>query len=330
MFVSSTILAKQQFILYAEYLNGTNTTAYQSIPFSVLSTVGKSNVTSQIIPCTNFLQPNRVEIYSEGFTITLLLFYSFIMILCVILNRFRPLFTRGVSPFLTTFILFIQLLLEIRNYFYITDYQGTLCLVLSLATYPLQQTVYIMILLYFVRYFAIINLNVGKNAAFTKIQARMKVDSSQFHIMKIRILKFVSSTWFAIIFILFSYLLVALVFIIVNGIGSVGYSSMTCTFPTLLAMSIINNIELIIIYGLTILTLLSDLVSNYKVIVRCKWFEYLFYHDPYWFRAQILLFMPFMVFSVIIGFISLASVNYSDIVNNYVATVILNTIQAAI
>jgi hypothetical protein len=231
---------------------------------------------------------------------------------------------------LTTLILFIQLLLEIRNYFYITDYQGALCIVLSLATYPLQQTVYVMILVYFIRYFTIINMNETKNDAFTKIQAKINVDISEIHRIRIRFFKIISSHWFAIGFIITSYILSAIVFIITTAIGSVGYPAMTCTFETLNAMNIINNVELIIIYGLTVLTLLGDAISNYKFLIQCKWIEYFFYRDPYWFRAQILLFMPFMVFSTIVGCLSLANINYGDIVNSFVATVILNTIQAAI
>jgi hypothetical protein len=105
---------------------------------------------------------------------------------------------------------------------------------------------------------------------------------------------------------------------------------MTCTFESLNAMNIINNIELIIIYALTVVTLISDLISNYQMILKCRVIQYLFYRDPYWFRPQILLFMPFMVFSFVVGAISLSNTNYGDIVNSFVATVILNTIQAGI
>jgi hypothetical protein len=107
---------------------------------------------------------------SEGVTIALLIVYLILFVICIIVSRFRPLNTREVSPCLTLFFLFTQLILETRNYVEISDVQQSLCLVYTFATYPLQQIVFIMILLYFLRYFAIIKLNENKKNIYTQIK----------------------------------------------------------------------------------------------------------------------------------------------------------------
>jgi hypothetical protein len=129
-------LKNQRFIYYAELSqNTTNVTSHyhQRYDFSVLN--------SPVIPCTNFLQPTRVEIYSLGVTITLLIVDFILFVLCIALSRFRPLNTRGVSPCLTLFFLFTQLILETRNYAEISDVQSSLnslCLYYTFAMYPLS------------------------------------------------------------------------------------------------------------------------------------------------------------------------------------------------
>jgi hypothetical protein len=146
MIVPTSYLKYQQFIYYAEVgsSNSTNGTHFhRQYTYSILN--------SPPIPCTNFLQPTRVEIYNKGVTRSLLIVYALLFVLCACLCRFRPLNTRGVSPCLTIFFLFTQLILETRNYAEISDVQSSLCLYYTFAMYPLQQIVFIMILLYFLR-----------------------------------------------------------------------------------------------------------------------------------------------------------------------------------
>jgi hypothetical protein len=85
-------------------------------------------------------------------------FYLIFFFCCLIVSRWKPMNTRGISPFLTLFFLFTQLAMEIRNYLVIPAFQGSLCVYYMYGVYPLQQICFIMILLYFVRYFAIINI----------------------------------------------------------------------------------------------------------------------------------------------------------------------------
>jgi hypothetical protein len=162
--VPNSYLINQKWIYYAELPpNVTNITSHShtSYEFSILHT--------PYVPCTNFLQPTRVEVYSMGVTITLLIVYVILFILCILLSRVRPLNTRGVSPVLTLFFLFTQLILETRNYAEISDLQQSLCIYYTFAMYPLQQIVFVMILLYFLRYFAIININENKKNIYTQI-----------------------------------------------------------------------------------------------------------------------------------------------------------------
>jgi hypothetical protein len=137
-----------------------------------------------------------------------------------------------------------------------------------------------------------------------------------------RFLKFFTSSYLTFILIVISYLVCVAIFVIVCLAERV----FVCTFTTLLALKTLNNIELIIIYGLILLTLLSDIIPHWKMILKFQWIQYIFYSDPYYFRAQIVLFLPFMIYSIVIEFVSLAlTTTYSDVVRNFGVTIILNT-----
>jgi hypothetical protein len=249
--------------------------------------------------------------------------YLVTFIACIFLCRFRPLNTRGISPFLTLFCLFAQTLMEIRNYFDIPTYQGSLCVYLSIGYYPLQQIVFIMILLYFIRYFAIINLNENKNSLLNKMSRREALP--KLTVLRSVFLKVISSTWFTLGFVVVSYVLCVIIYLIVLA----GYS-FVCRFKTLIGIKVINNIELIIVYLLTILSLVVDVLLNYKMVFKkCKIIEYVFYSDPYWFRFQIILFLPFMIYSLCVELFSVIAANsYQGIVSNHTALITLNTLSA--
>jgi hypothetical protein len=128
-------------------------------------------------------------------------------------------------------------------------------------------------------------------------------------------------------FLVVSYLVSASLFVLVNLIEK----SFLCTFNTLLALKTMNTVELIVIYSLILITLLSDIIPNYKLILSCKWIQYILYNDPYYFRAQIFMFLPFMMYSLVIEFVSLAiTKDYGEVVQNFGPTIILNTIQVSI
>jgi hypothetical protein len=87
-----------------------------------------------------------------------------------------------------------------------------------------------------------------------------------------------------------------------------------------------------LIYTLTVISLISDMIPNWRLLfTKCKWIDYVFHQDPYWFRAQIVLFVPFMIFSLVIEIYTLATTTtYFDVVSNFQDDIALNTTQAAI
>jgi hypothetical protein len=108
--------------------------------------------------------------------------------------------------------------------------------------------------------------------------------------------------------------------IIISGYGFV------CRFGTLLFLKTVHNVQLIIIYIATIGTLIVDWVLNARVLSKFRWIQFIIYSDPYYFRVQILLFLPFMVFSLIVEIISLATtINYLGVVSSYKVNIALNT-----
>lgn len=180
-----------------------------------------------------------------------------------------------------------------------------------------------MILLYFIRYFAIINLNSNKKGIYQ--QFKIGTDIEKFQKIKMRVLKVFSGTWFTLGLLAGSYVLVNLVFLLTLAIDG-----FVCKFTTLVALRSINGIELIIIYILTLFALLVDIIPNLKPIFTGKFVNYLF-SDPYWFRVQIFLFLPYMIFSLIFEIWSFAtSFKYLDIVINHTATISLTTVSFAI
>jgi hypothetical protein len=108
------------------------------------------------VACSNFLQPSRWEAYEYGSLVGTFVLYLVLLVLCMIFGKFQPLSSRGVSPHLSVGFLFAQLILEIRNYFPIPEFQGSLCFYYSFGYYPLQQICFLVILIYFLRYFSII------------------------------------------------------------------------------------------------------------------------------------------------------------------------------
>jgi hypothetical protein len=176
-----------------------------------------------------------------------------------------------------------------------------------------------MIFLYFIRYFAIINKN--KN----NVYQRMLSNSSQqtrTEIIIHKILRVSSSTWFTILLIVIAYVVIVLIFVIVMAANS-----FICKFSTLIAIRTVNSIELIIIYSLTILSLVSDLIPNWYMLIRFKWIEYVFYSDQFWFRAQIIIFIPFMIYSLAIELYAvIIGQTFFGIASSFTTHLVLNTI----
>jgi hypothetical protein len=87
---------------------------------------------------------------------------------------------------------------------------------------------------------------------------------------------------------------------------------------------------LIIISIAIILTLIADMIPNWKSIITFRWLSYIF-ADPYYFRVQIAMFLPFMLFSISVDIFTLSkSFEYKSIVESHDTVVILNTIVIGI
>lgn len=279
------------------------------------------------IDCTNFLQPTRVEPYSYVALALVLALYSILFVLCIVFYRYNPLKTRGISPLLTLAFLAIQLLLEIRNYFEIPSFQGSLCFFYTFCIYPLQQICFIVILIYFLRYFSIININEKKNLIHSKQKIGNVQTVDKMEVLKIRLLKIITSTPLTIIVLICSYFFIVGIFCIV-----LAADRFICRFSTLLALKTLHNVQLLVLYALTLLVLVGDIIANARLIFKnCKVWDYIFYRDPHYFRTQIVLFLPFMVASMTIEIWSLfATIDYIGVITNHYSIIIMNTVIFAI
>jgi hypothetical protein len=176
------------------------------------------------------------------------------------------------------------------------------------------------------RYFAIINLNVTKKNVYTQINLGNN-QTTKLQVYWTRFLKVFTSSPLTTALVIASYFVSVVLFVIVNAIEK----KFVCTFDTLLALKYLNTVELIIIYLLILITLISDIIPNFKLIMSCHWIQFIFYNDPYYFRAQFIMFLPLMVYSLAIEIVSLATTkDYAGVVQNFGTTIILNTIQVSI
>lgn len=321
IFFNLPLLDVQNYLYYTEFndMNGTKHTKSQTINFKI-----SDFLVTPKAECTNFAQPARSETFAPAAMGVVLGIYVIIFVICLIFSRFRPLNTRGISPFLTLIFIFIQLILEIKNHFVIPDFQGSLCTYLIYGIFPLQQICFIMIYLYFLRYFSIINLNQNKKDVSKMFESGVTI--SPWFKFKNRFFKFFSSSFVTIFLIFFSYISLFIFYTIIFAT-----TRFQCTFSILLIMKILNNVGLIFIYALTIITFLIDLIPNFQLIIRFKWIQYVFYSDPYWFRAQIFIFFPFLIYTLCVELYFVANTySYSLVIKNHKLESIMNTITAAL
>lgn len=311
LLVPTDYLINQKYIYYAEIFNQSLSSHYYEIySYTMLQ--------NYYVDCTNFLEPLRVEIYNIPITVLLLCFYVVLAVLCILFSKKRPLNTRGISPLLTLTFLFLQLILEIRNYFEIPVFQGSLCVFLSYSIYPLQVICFIVNFFYITRYFAIINLNEKKRSLYLLERDGKKI--SFIKKIQIKILKLLVNNYFAYFSFIFSFFILILINTII--IGSYGY---ICKFDTLLALRAILNVELILVFSATIMVAFIDLILNLPQLIKsCHWFYYIF--DHYYFRIQIILYIPFLLFTLSVEIFSLTFTNsFLKTVQNHFAYIGLNT-----
>jgi hypothetical protein len=178
-------------------------------------------------------------------------------------------------------------MLEVRNYFAATPFQGSLCFHYAFGIYPLMQICFIMVFLYFLRYFSIINFNNAKNTYSGNV---FSADRQKWWI---RFLKTLASSWFTFIL-----LFVSLGVILIVNTVILASTSFVCRFEILISLKVVHNVDLIIIYFLTLILLLGDVVLHLGLIFSKNSWMYLF-GDPYYFRFQIFLFVPFMIYNMV-------------------------------
>lgn len=111
---------------------------------------------------------------------------------------------------------------------------------------------------------------------------------------KIFFLKFLSSSYVTVISLIGSFLFNYLIFFL-----AFTTSKFKCTFETLGFIKSFHSILLIIVYFFIILSGIIDMIGNFQILIKCQWIKYIFKSDPHYFRIQILLFIPFMIYSLI-------------------------------
>lgn len=312
LIVPKSIFENQTHMFYVETSNLQDlaTVNAQSFKFQI----GKDEVKD----CTNFVFPFRAEIYNLGGTVFILVIYVIIFIISLIAYFFRrqPIYSRGLSPFLILFFCFAQLLTELRNYYYTTYEQASLCLFYSYLYYPSIQSCFIVILFYYIRYFLIINMNETKHLLKDHPQ------SFKYSARKIYLIKLFLSKWTVFLYLILSYALINLLFTII--LASNNY---VCSFKILTSIKIFYAIGLLVIYVAIIGTVIFDLVTNLQKIIKCRIFQYMFKSDPYWFRTQIYLFLMYLVYQFIADIVVISKTSsFNDYLTNYNLIGSLNTV----
>jgi len=212
--------------------------------------------------------------------------------------------------------------LEFQNWTALSPVQQSLCLSQAYGLYPLEQTCFVMIFLYFIRYFSIIRVNSMKNNVRVE-----EVDGEQVLQVAwyVRLLKLMSNLWFVML-LAFFYFIIAL---IINTIVMVGTNGeFLCEFQTLVNLRIVNAVQLIVVYVLTILLLFGDVLGNLKMLSHCEIYNYVFKKDPFYFRVQIALFVPYMLYDLAAELYFLIVIqSFPDLIYTVVQTEALNTVN---
>jgi len=332
MFLSLSQLNIQHFVYFAQNLQQTfqNVTSTISLNLTAASTDYSiyfypmlwSNISQYNIPCANFLSPTRAETLNIGAMVFMMILYVVTFLVGLLFSQSQPLKSRGISPFGTMIFLIVDLGLEFQNWAPLSFLQQSLCLSQAYGIYPLEQTCFVMIFLYFIRYFSIIRINTLKNnVKVEEVGGRMVTTVAWY----LRLLKLMSHLWFIffliVLYILFAMLLNTIVILATN-------SEFLCEFVTLVNLSIIAGVQLMVVYFLTTLLLIGDLVSNQNLLRRCDWFSYIFKMDPFYFRLQIALFVPYMIYNCVSElYLLIAIQSFPDLIYTVTQTETLNTVN---
>jgi len=218
--------------------------------------------------------------------------------------------------------LIVELGLEYQNWASLSFVQQSLCLSQAYGLYPLQQSCFVMIFLYFVRYFSIIRVNTMKNSVKVEEEEGENVVKAVWYV---RVLKLLSQMWLvmllALLYFLFATIINTIIILGTNG-------QFLCEFQTLVNLRIANGVQLIVVYIFTVLLLVGDILGNLKTVLRCQLITYIFKKDPFYFRLQIALFVPYMLYDTAseLYFVIMIQ-SFPDLIYQVIETEAMNTVN---
>jgi len=141
----------------------------------------------------------------------------------------------------------------------------------------------------------------------------------------VRVLQLMSNLWFVML-LAFFYFIIALLINTIVMLGTNG--QFLCEFQTVVNLRIVNAVQLIIVYVLTILLLFGDVLGNLKMLSHCEIYNYVFKKDPFYFRVQIALFVPYMLYDLAAELYFLIAIqSFPDLIYTVVQTEALNTVN---
>eukprot|EP01080_Neovahlkampfia_damariscottae_P013120 gene13120-8728_t len=226
-------------------------------------------------------------------------FFIIVLVLMVYLRNEEPLNSRKIVPFFATF---VQLtLILIQRIFLSIGYEKRLVVdcIKDIFYYPWIALGIIGNLVNITRFIYIINIGrVSINDYTIKENGEIKIS------WKYRILVYMNS--FPVIATAFipMYIFVAIPYL---SVYLILYNSTNCQTITSYHVLILA-IQIVIICLISVVLLLIDLIINYKLILKCRWIDYLFRKDPNLFRIEAipgLLLVPVMFSLVIPGNVGL-------------------------
>lgn len=193
----------------------------------------------------------------------------------------QPLKSRGIIPFLTVLIQFIDLFVGFPHFFFPLSTFSNNCAIIDIIERPLRSVLFILSLLHFFRYVTIINLTKQK----VYIISNRKEGSRKGLSIFLLLLRYMGTWWFDIIVTVLSYLIFTFIFSMAyfaNNFQCTGFQTNEINYWVYIGL-------LIALGGGYILIFLYDFFINIRDIIRCRFYQ-LFVDDIYYFRIEIYIF----------------------------------------
>jgi hypothetical protein len=213
--------------------------------------------------------------------------------------------------------LFTHLIVELRYHADIAQVGPILCIWYAYGYFPMMQMTFLGIFLYFLRYFAIINLNHIK-----KVFAR--INEETYHVPRwFRVFKILSSSWFsgASLFVGFvGYIAVDTIILVSN--------LYVCSWVVLNVVQSIHTVILLLTYFAIIALFATDVIMNFKLIFSPRFYHYFWTRDPHIYRIQMFACCVYLLYA---GATEITIISVSSVliiwVPNFEAIAILTTIS---